>query len=496
MKTRRLYNLDPHEISMVRRGANLKKILVHKALDGDSMLQGLLRAAQENGTMHTAMSDEQAAAVEEVMKAFGNSRRMAAARGQPPKPPRMPPTPAQPVPRVPPSPAVPAPRVAPAQAAAQPAVPAPAAPTAAPAQPVVAAADPATAPPVSPAVDPAADPNAQGAGMAPALSSPAQAALRATARILAPHKGELTADDVEEVLNAIGIACSPDDDQGDVASGGENDGDLLDGDPDYVALSLGDDVHVDVPMGGATGWAQKLRMKKPDEVQDDHHSGAMAAAKSAYVDALSKNGYKLSDKAKEPEEPSMSGEPVAKGDLDLSAFPAAQRTQMEAIFKGHTELVQTNKELIEKNAELSKQIAVERETRVMKAFEEKASAYDRLGAPKEKLAKILKTVSEANPEMQAELESILKSANEQLALGDDFGGIMEETGSRASGTPAGGSAQAKLDALADGYVAKSGEEDLSRAQVMRKVMKSAEGRRLVAEIDADNERMKRRLGRQ
>lgn len=490
MKTRRLYNLDPHEISMVRRGANLKKILVHKALDGDSMLQGLLRAAQENGTMPNAMSTEQAVAVEEVMKGFGSPRHVAAARGQPPKPPRMPPQPVVAAPRVAPAPAVAAPRAAPAAAAPQPVV-APAAQPAAAATP-----DPGTQPAVSPAVDPAADPNAQGAGMAPALSSPAQAALRATARILAPHKGELSADDVAEVLNAIGIPCGGDD-EGQEGAGGENDGELLDGDPNYVALSLGDDVHVDVPLSGATGWAQKLRMKKPDEVQDDHHSGAMAAAKSAYVDALSKNGYKLSDKAKEPEEPSMSGEPVAKGDLDLSAFPAAQRVQMEAVFKGHAELVQTNKELIQKNTELSQQIAVERETRVMKAFEEKASAYDRLGAPKEKLAKILKTVSEANPEMQAELESILKSANEQLAMGDEFGGIMEETGSRASGSGAtGGSAQARLDAMIDGYVAKSGEEELTRSQIARKIQKSAEGKRLVAEIDQDNERMKRRIGRQ
>jgi hypothetical protein len=529
---------DPHEISLVRRGANLKKFLVHKSDDGDAppasdvLEQLIVKAAQKQGedvpppgavpakvkpnrkppedgdappgeanpdeqdepgkpkakvlkaeqldpdrlwllefvakelggetrqailagtplTAPESPTEDQAWVMAEVEKAFGGFGRKFGPPRRPAGPdPRM----AQAMARQ-----VPAAAAPPPGAAYQPAPPAAMPPPQAQAQhPIVQQGQ--MAPPVAPAADIAQPqlaaqlPLSAGGG----LSSPAQDALKACARILAPHKAEITADSVAGMLDAIGIPTGggepdPNADGLDEGEGDENapEGAVppvapqdsarqnLDGKPEYVALSLDSKTH-------------------HDEVDP----------------------------------------------MDLSAFPPAQRTQMETVLKSlaadaNKELVEKSaawdkerKELIEKNEAIEKRLNEERDQRAMAQYVAKAEEYGHLGADAQKLAKVLKALEDADPELRKDHEAVLKGLNGQIAINDELGGLMGETGSRQS-SGGGSTAQAKLDQLADGYVAKDGEGSLSRAQKMARVLKSDEGKRLALEIDRENERKKRRFG--
>ncbi len=151
----------------------------------------------------------------------------------------------------------------------------------------------------------------------------------------------------------------------------------------------------------------------------------------------------------------------------LKSFSKEQKSELQAIFKAHDVLV-------EKNANLEKELKTEREIRLNREFSDKASEFKHLGETS-KIATVLKSASEKSPEYLKEIEGILKAADAQIAKGD----LFKERGS--SHTADAGSAQAKLDALVESQVQKS-DGKLTKEQVYDQVMQSPEGRKLYSEI--------------
>lgn len=285
------------------------------------------------------------------------------------------------------------------------------------------------------------------------LSDHAQAALKAMGRIGAPFKDEINQSHIAQVMNEVGVGA-----------GQEQPGD-----------------------NPTKEGKVEMSMEAPEGVSSEDHTQGMDEAHKAYMGHMEKLGYqkypspqpttkaKASDEEEEDEgeEDDVSKTAVTKGDsgLDLSAFPKEQRPQLEAIFKSFGE---KNKELVEKNANLEKELRTERDERVSKEFKEKATAFKHLGTNTDDLAKVMKSMSEKDPESFKVLEKTLKAADEQIAKGD----LFKELGSKG-GTSV-GDAEAKLDALVDSVVQKSGGEK-TRDQIYSEVLKTAEGKRLYKE---------------
>lgn len=307
------------------------------------------------------------------------------------------------------------------------------------------------------------------------LSDRAQAALKAVARILAPFKDEINDGHLDAVQSEVGI--DPDVDQ------------ATPSDDDETQKNY-DDIEMSVAY--------------PQEVEEEHSAEALKLAKKAYGEHLEKMGYRkypdpslestnaskhigkdadMDDEDDDEEEESVGKNINKSADaLDLTAFPKNQRAQLEAIFKANNDLVQVNKALVQKTADLEKRLEVERNDRVLKGFKEKARGFKHLGVDTDELAVVMKSLAESEPSGYEKIEAILKSADEQLRVNKSFnGGIYGEMGTKASNA-GGGDPGARLDALVDSVVAKS--EGKTREQVYEEVLKSKEGKRLYAEYKA------------
>lgn len=297
------------------------------------------------------------------------------------------------------------------------------------------------------------------------LSERAQAALKAVARIMAPFKDELTSDHVGAVAHEVGLGgahTEPADEK-------------TPHDEQVAEKDLGTDAI-------------------PENVEEEHHAEALALARKAYGEHLSKLGYRkypdaeMQQKSADDENESEDDEEeesvgkVAKsaGTLDLSAFPKEQRSQLESVFKAHQELVATNKEQVRKIADLEKELSHERDLRVTKEFTERAQGFKHLGANTEKLAKVLKTLAATDEDAFKEVESVLKTADRQLGTAGLFG----ERGSKLSRSGDAVTAEDKLQALVDQVVEKSGHE-MTSEQAYEKVLKTTEGKRLYAEYKSN-----------
>jgi len=271
------------------------------------------------------------------------------------------------------------------------------------------------------------------------LSDRAQAALKAVARILAPFKEEIKDEHLDAIQQELGM------------------------------------------MEGKDEELEKGQMAQPQkEISKEHSAEAMEEAKKAYKSHLEKLGYRkypdeevaqksksVLDEGDDEEEEDVSKEKVAKSEVDLSAFPKEQRTHLEMIFK-------SNAELVTKNADLEKQLNAEREARIQKEFSERAAQFKHLGDTNE-IAAILKSLSEKDPEAFKKTETILKTANDQIAKGE----LFKELGTRTGGSV--GDAEGRLNALVDSVVQKSGNTK-TKEQIYAEVLESSEGRKLYSDM--------------
>ena len=295
------------------------------------------------------------------------------------------------------------------------------------------------------------------------LSDRAQAALKATARILAPFKDEITDDHLDAIQQEIGMPMDEetpsDDDEG----------------PGKIEMS----------------------MDAPDGVKPEDHEAAMGESKKAYMDHMKKMGYRqhpdpstdetnatksADDGGEDDNEEEESVGKVVKSALDLSAFPKEQRSQLEQVFKAAHAVSEQNKELVKKNADLEKEIRQERDIRLTREFEDRAKNFKHLGANTTELAKVMKSLSETSPDALSKFESVLKGANEQLRVVKAFNteSVFDEIGTKAGG--GGSNAGEQLETLVDSVVAKS--DGKSREQVYEEVLKTKDGKRLYAEYKA------------
>lgn len=283
------------------------------------------------------------------------------------------------------------------------------------------------------------------------LDPHAQAALKAMARIAAPHKDKITQEHIMNCMKEAGIG------------------------------------NAEKPMGeqeNHDGLMQK-NLAIPQDVKEEHHVEALKSADKMYKSHLAKMGYrKYSDPSLEDangvtksknkdldEDDEEDGGDVEKSAIEkmLKTVPEEQRPSIEAIFKAQQELV-------EKNMSLEKELKVERDARVEKEFQEKASQYKNVAGDKAELVAVMKAM---DTETLAKFEKILKANDAQI----NEGKLFAEIGSKLSHTPAGG-AEAKLDALVQSYVSKSDGKE-SEAQVYDRVIKTPEGRALYNEFKSN-----------
>jgi len=307
--------------------------------------------------------------------------------------------------------------------------------------------------------------NEQAAGKE--LSPHAQAALKAVGRIMAPHKEELNQGHVKAVMKEVGLA-------------------------DHEASE-----------SPAKEQAEEGAMQKgvgnPEKVKEEHKIEALEKAKEAYKAHMEKLGNKMypdaemqqkavaeenessamlkglhdEEESDEDEEYGQGEEDigkalVAKSEKLLKNLSPAEAKKLESIFKAQNEL-------IKKNAELSKVVKAQEEEKKEAELVAKADSFTHLGLKKEDLLEQLKLAKAAGEKAFALVCKNFESMNNQAKNG----GLFKEIGSRlpANGS---GSSEAKIEALVDSIVAKTGAEK-SRAQIYDEVTQTPEGKKLLAE---------------
>ena len=293
------------------------------------------------------------------------------------------------------------------------------------------------------------------------LSDRAQAALKAVGRILHPHKDEIHAGHVGAVAHEVGLADHSDPQRGEVEQAEGED-----------KRPMEHEDHDEIEMSKAI----------PEDVEEEHHVEAIGMAKKAYKAHLEKMGYRKypdeqpAQKAKagmndeeeedEEEEGQMKKSKVAKS-VDLSAFPKGQRGQLEAIFK-------SNQELIRKNEALEEQLKAREEREKDREIIAKAESFRFVGLATEDIADSLRDAAKVGPKSFERICKQFEALNEQGRTAD----LFSVKGTAA--THAVGNAEAKLEALVDSVVQKSGGAK-SREEIYDEVCQTPEGKRLYRE---------------
>lgn len=260
-------------------------------------------------------------------------------------------------------------------------------------------------------LDPTQDQQAQ-------VSPQAQAAMRSVARILAPHRGELTTSDLAGLCEAIGI---PDDTWHDDEEEPGN---------EYVAMSA--DYPQDMTMTGTT------------------------------IDARTEASA-LTGKISE-------GLDTGKKDKEVAAMDA------ETIRKEYDDKLRL---LEERNERVEKQLQIERDDRERREYIAKAAEFPRIGSESQRIT-ILKALRKADDKGAVDaFDAVMKATEAQLKDQDESRtGIMKEFGSRGGDPSNSDDPRAKLNALADAIVEKDSGMTREKALVER-IYKTKEGRELV-----------------
>lgn len=285
------------------------------------------------------------------------------------------------------------------------------------------------------------------------LSDRAQAALKAMARIAAPHKDELKHEHIAHAMKAAGCM------------GGE------------------DMAKDDVEMGVAY----------PEKVEDEHHMSALGEANKAYKSHLEKLGYrkypdaeeaaKAKDHMEEDDEDEVEKTSVGKNDkqgesvkdtktnAELSGFNEAQKSQLEGVFKAHNDRI---KELVAKNDGLAKQLKDRETAEKTREFIAKADTFKHLGLEREEIVETLRDASDLGEKAYTRIVKQFEAMNEQARAG----GLFKEVGTSRGGEA--NSAEARIDAAIDSVVKKS-DGKTTREEAYSQFMETAEGRKLYAD---------------
>lgn len=148
----------------------------------------------------------------------------------------------------------------------------------------------------------------------------------------------------------------------------------------------------------------------------------------------------------------------------IAAEVAKRMPDIEAIQKRNTELEAqfAKSELDRVTAETI--LKAERDEVKKSEFIAKAGLYKNLPVKAADFGLVLKGLSEKAPEEYAQIEALLKAADEAISKG----GVFKEEGTGSKGTD-GGTAVEQLNALAKSYIEK-GEKGLTNAQAFLKAL--------------------------
>lgn len=312
-----------------------------------------------------------------------------------------------------------------------------------------------TATPDATAEDAAADADA---GMPDERS---MAALKAVYRILLPFKGQISEDMVDDVLAELDLDGTGEDGQdGDEdALGDDADGDIDDTQEEEAAMAKSQATK-------AADWSPT----KPDGVSDDDHIKALAAAKAAYGNAISKDADGNDNGDDEDDEDDND----VKKSVQKSALP------------GHAELVAKaeaeKKQWIAKAAELEARLSKMEEERVLKSHEDDIRRDCQvLGKDAAQQAVILKSAYASSKEAGDAYRELLAES----AKLSHQSGVFKSVGTSSNASfgayvPAdgGGSPRDQLEAMVKGLVQKGESKD--EAAAWATVLNTKRGQELYA----------------
>lgn len=308
---------------------------------------------------------------------------------------------------------------------------------------------------------------ADAAGIESLMDPRVAMALKAVARILLPFKDQITIDQIDEVLAAIGV-------QGMDAPMEEE---VIDGEGDEV-------VEGEVPSGEEGDIDMEGEEDGVAEIDKGHMEEAMKAADCAYKETMEKLGYEKYPTAKmsmkkmkkvsknnDTQEGLVEKTAILKADgsLDLSAVPEAVRPAVELIYKGQQDAVK-------KAADLETQLKTERDERVNKELVAKADSWQHLGLPKEDVVASLK---EANSLSKESFERVCKNFDTLNKQGKEST-LFKELGSNQEGKTGGGTTWESIEKSAMAVVEKSGEK-VSKEAAVEKFLQTKEGQRMYGE---------------
>lgn len=347
------------------------------------------------------------------------------------------------------------------------------------------------------------------------LPEDAQNALKAAFRILAPYSDNISAGTMADFADALGVEADVEmvdtdeatevsqsadsDDEDDVGKAADKDADADkldnltkadDGDDEEEAKKadasdeeIKDEVEgEDVP----PSVAKADGMPDFDGASDADKEAAMAAARTAYADAMKQRGIeeatqKSADNEDEDDkdEAKKSDDAMAKSDVAKSAFALhgldkAQRRVLEPILKSHfdrfAQIERANKELVAKSAKL------DTEMRRREFIAKAATEYSALGRPEE-IGENLLRLHQKDPDGVAAWERIMKAANEQMRAGG-ADGLFGELGTAMGNPPStGSSADDQIKQHVDSMVQKSASNK-TREQLEAEFLQTPIGRRL------------------
>jgi len=200
-----------------------------------------------------------------------------------------------------------------------------------------------------------------------------------------------------------------------------------------------------------------------DTEKEDSEDGKSEDDKDGDQSSVNKEGDKPTENKEGEGMPTKV--PVRKedGSWDLDGVDENIRPALEVVCKSNEQLAKSLEDQKSENKTLADKLAAEKDARILKEFEEKAKSYGHLGEDATKLAKVLKSVHDADPENGKAVEEILKAANSKI----EEGSLFEEKGT-TGGINAGADAWTKIEKTAE-EVAK--KESISKAEAIDLVLK-------------------------
>jgi len=224
--------------------------------------------------------------------------------------------------------------------------------------------------------------------------------------------------------------------------------------------------------------------EKIEGIEKEHMDGAKEAAHKAYKSHLEKLGHRMYPDA-EMAMKNKDGKPVMKKKEEhvakefktsnLDGLKPKARRELEGIFK-------SNKELIQKNADLEKSVREMKEQSREKEIVAKAATFAHVAIPKEDIIETLKDADKLGAKSFERVCKSFEALNEQgktSKLFGEFGSNLPESGNSPEAV------WAKIEKAAQGVVAKSADgKDLSLAQKTEIYLKTAEGQKMYDQYKA------------